>query len=227
MKYKFKVKREDDNKMGIILDVIIVAIIALNIFICYRKGLVKLAVGLIAVLAAVILSLILYKSISNAIIENTEIDEKIENAIIENFSAETNENAEVRYIGIIDYLEKYVDDAVNKTQNEIVYETAGTMAVRIVNVAVILIIFLIVRVVLLMLTFISDMITSLPILKQFNEVGGVIYGAVKALLIIYALLTIVFFVVYATGNTTISEAIASSFITKFFYDHNLLLNILF
>lgn len=213
--------------MGIILDIIIVAIIALNIFICYKKGLVKLAVGLIAVLGAIILALILYKPVSNIIIENTEIDEKIENAIIENFSAETNENAEVRYVGIIDYLEKYVDDAVNKTQNEIVYETAGTMAVRIVNVAVILIIFLIVRVVLLLLTFISDIITSLPILKQFNEVGGVIYGAVKALLIIYALLTIIFFVIYATGNTTISEAISSSFITKFFYDHNLLLTILF
>ena len=213
--------------MGIILDVIIVVIIALNIFICYRKGLVKLAVGLIAVLAAIILALILYKPISNAIIENTEIDEKIENTIIENFSAETDENAEVRYVGIIDYLEKYVDDAVNKTQNEIVYETAGTMAVRFVNIAVILAIFLITRIVLLLLTFISDMITSLPILKQFNEVGGVVYGAVKALLIIYVLLAIVFFVVYATGNTTISDAIASSFITKFFYNHNLLLTILF
>ena len=213
--------------MGIILDIIIIAIIALNVFICYRKGLVKLAVGLIAVLGAVILSMILYRPISNAIIKNTEIDEKIENAIIENFSAETDENAEVRYIGIIDYLEKYVDDAMDKTQNEIVYETAGTMAVRIVNIAVILIIFLIVRIALLLLTFISDIITSLPILKQFNEVGGVLYGVVKGLLIIYVLLTIVFFVVYVTGNTTISEAIANSFITKFFYDHNLLLNILF
>ena len=213
--------------MGIILDIIIIAIIALNVFICYRKGLVKLAVGLIAVLGAVILSMILYRPISNAIIKNTEIDEKIENAIIENFSAETDENAEVRYIGIIDYLEKYVDDAIDKTQNEIVYETAGTMAVRIVNIAVILIIFLIVRIALLLLTFISDIITSLPILKQFNEVGGVLYGVVKGLLIIYVLLTIVFFVVYVTGNTTISEAIANSFITKFFYDHNLLLNILF
>ena len=213
--------------MGIIFDVIIIAIIALNIFICYRKGLVRLAVGLIAVLGALILAMILYRPISNAIIKNTEIDEKIENAIIENFSAETDENAEVRYIGIIDYLEKYVDDAMDKTQNEIVYETAGTMAVRIVNIAVILIIFLIVRIALLLLTFISDIITSLPILKQFNEVGGVLYGVVKGLLIIYVLLTIVFFVVYVTGNTTISEAIANSFITKFFYDHNLLLNILF
>ena len=213
--------------MGIILDVIIIAIIALNIFICYKKGLVKLAVGLIAVLGALILSMILYRPISNAIIKNTEIDEKIENAIIENFSAETEENAEVRYVGIIDYLEKYVDDAINKTQNEIVYELAGTMAIKIINIAVILIIFLLARVALLVLTFISDIITSLPILKQFNEVGGVLYGIVKALIIIYALLAIVFFVIYATGNTTSSDAIANSFITKFFYDHNLLLNILF
>lgn len=213
--------------MGIILDVIIIAIIALNIFICYRKGLVRLAVGLIAVLGALILAMILYRPISNAIIKNTEIDEKIENAIIEKFSAETEGNAEVRYVGIIDYLEKYVDNAVNKTQNEIVYESAGTMAIKFINVAVLLIIFLIVRILLQLLTFISDIITSLPILKQFNEAGGVIYGAVKALIIIYALLAIVFFVIYATGNTTISDAIANSFITRFFYNHNILLDILF
>lgn len=213
--------------MGIIFDIIVVAIIALNIFVCYKKGLVKLAVGLIAVLAAIVLSIVLYKPISNAIIKKTDIDEKIENVIIENFSAETNGNEEVRYVGIIDYLEKYVDDAVNKTQNEIVYETAGTMAVRFINIAVILIIFLIIRVALIALTFISDVITSLPILKQFNEVGGILYGIVKALLIVYVILAIVFFVVYITGNTAVSEAISGSYITKFFYEHNLILNIIF
>ena len=213
--------------MGIIFDIIVVAIIALNIFVCYKKGLVKLAVGLIAVLAAIVLSIVLYKPISNAIIKNTDIDEKIENVIIENFSAETNGNEEVRYVGIIDYLEKYVDDAVNKTQNEIVYDPAVTMAVRFINIAVILIIFLIIRVALIALTFISDVITSLPILKQFNEVGGIIYGIVKALLIVYVILAIVFFVVYITGNTAVSEAISGSYITKFFYEHNLILNIVF
>ena len=44
--------------MGIILDVIVIAIFALNIFICYKKGLVRLAVGLIAVLTAIVLSII-------------------------------------------------------------------------------------------------------------------------------------------------------------------------
>lgn len=44
--------------MGIILDIVLIAIIALNVFICYKKGLVKLAVGLIAVVAAIILALV-------------------------------------------------------------------------------------------------------------------------------------------------------------------------
>ena len=173
------------------------------------------------------MALILYKPVSNIIIKNTDIDEKIENAIINNFSADTNGNGEVRYVGILDYLEKYVDDAINKTQNEIVYETAGTMAIKIVNTAVLLGIFLIVRIVLQLLTFVSDIITSLPIIKQFNEVGGVLYGIVKAILIIYVILAILFFVIFATENATISNAIADSFITKFLYEHNLLLNILF
>lgn len=213
--------------MGIILDIILVAIIALNIFICYKKGLVKLAVGLIAFAAAIILALILYKPVSNLIIENTEIDENIEQAIINNFSGDTQENEEVRYVSVLDYLQKYVDDAVNKTQTEIVTQTAGMMAVKIINVVVLIGIFIIVRAVLVLLTFISDIITSLPILKQFNEVGGILYGAIKALLIIYVVLAIVFLIICYTNNSTISEAINSSYITRFFYDHNLLLNIIF
>ena len=213
--------------MGIILDIVLIAIIALNVFICYKKGLVKLAVGLIAVAAAIILALVFYKPVSNLIIENTELDENIEKEIINNFTSETQEGQEIRYVSVLDYLQKYVDDAVNKTQTEIVTQTAGMMAVKIINVAVLIGIFLLVRVVLLLLTFISDIITSLPILKQFNEVGGVLYGAIKALLIIYIILTIVFFIMCYTSNSTIADAINSSYVTKFFYEHNLLLNILF
>ena len=151
--------------MGIIFDIIVVAIIALNIFICYKKGLVKLAVGLIAVVVAIILAVALYKPVSNLVMEKTGINEKIENLIIENFSAKTSEGQELRYVGLIDYIEKYATDAVNKTQNEIVYETAGTLAVKVTNVIVLLAIFIVVRALLLLLTFVSDMITSLPLIK--------------------------------------------------------------
>lgn len=213
--------------VGIILDIILVAIIALNVYLCYKKGLVNLAVGLIAMVAAIILAVVLYKPVSNLIIEKTELDENIEKAIIEKFSADVPENAEVRYVGIWEYLEKYVDNAVNKTQNEIVYETAGTMAVKIINIGALIGIFLIARVALFVLTFVADAITSLPIIKQLNEVGGILYGLVKSLLIIYVVLAVVFFVLSVTANATISNAISGSYITKFFYEHNILLNILF
>ena len=213
--------------MGIILDIIVIAIFALNIFICYKKGLVKLAVGLIAVIASVILSMIFYKPVSNMVIENTEFDEKIENAIIENFTVNIEENEENEDNGFIKYIEKYVDDAASKTTNEIVIEAADTIAVKVINICVILAIFILARIVLILLTFISDIITGLPIIKQCNEVGGIIYGIVKALLIVYVVLAIVFFIVYTTGNTAITDVISNTYITKFFYDNNLLLTILF
>lgn len=220
--------------MGIILDLVILGIILLNIFICYKKGLVKLAVGLVAVLVSIILALLLYKPVSSLIIEKTEIDNKIENAIIENFTTKQDNEVEVQDnevevndSGFMKYIEQYVDDTVNKTKNEIVTEAAGTIAVKVINIGVIILIFVVARLILILLTFITDLITELPIIKQFNEIGGVLYGVVKALLIIYVILAIAFFLVYVTGNVTISEAISSSYITKFFYNNNILLNIIF
>ena len=213
--------------MGIILDIIIVAIIALNVYLCYKKGLVNLAVGLIAVVAAIILSVILYKPVSNLVMEKTQFDESIENVIIEKFSVEAPEGAEVRYTGILSYLETELSNAVNQTQNEVVHETAGAMAEKVINLIVFIGIFTAVRVALFALTFIADAITSLPILKQLDDAGGILYGLVKGLLIIYAVLAIVNLIVTFTSSVAISDVISSSHITKFFYNNNLLLNIFF
>lgn len=213
--------------IGIILDIVIVAIILLNVYLCYRKGLVNLAVGLIAVVAAIILSVIFYKPVTNIIIENTQFDETLENTIVETFAPEGASAGQVKYVGILSYLETEVGNAINKTQNEVVYETANVMAEKVINLIVFIGIFTVVRVALFALTFVADAITSLPILKQLDDVGGILYGLVKSLLIIYVVLAIVFFVVNVTGNTTVSDAITSSYITEFFYNNNLLLNILF
>ena len=213
---------------GIILDIILVAIIALNVFICYKKGLVKLAVGLIAFFVAIIVAMALCKPVSNLIAEKTQLDEKIEETIIKNFSVEVTEEDESETDeGFMKYMEKYVDDSINKTRNEIVLEASSVVSMKLINICAFIGIFIIARLVLILLTFVADIIMSLPILKQFNKAGGIIYGLIKALLIIYVLLAIAFFIVYTTGSTGLADAIANSFITKFFYNNNLLLSILF
>lgn len=206
--------------IGIILDIVIVAIIALNVFLCYKKGLVNLAVALIAVVAAIILSVILYKPVTNLVIENTGLDETIEKTLNDTFG----EN--VRFMGLASYLDTEMDNIANGTENETEYVVASVMAEKTVSLIVFIAIFIAVRVALFALTFLTDAITSLPLLKQLNEVGGIIYGLAKSLIIIYVVLAIVSVVVSFTANTVITDAISSSFVTKFFYDNNIILNIL-
>ena len=158
--------------MGIVLDVILIVIILLNVIICYKKGLVKLAVGLVAVIVSLILAMILYKPVTNIIIKNTEIDEKIKESIINTLTTESNEN-DTSDKGMMQYMQSYVDDAVNKTKNEIVIEASEVVSTKIINVCAFLGIFVVVRILAILLTIIADLIMSLPILKQFNKAGGI------------------------------------------------------
>lgn len=216
------------KKMGIILDIILIGLIALSIFSGYRKGLIKVAVKLFAFLIALIVTLVLYKPVSNLIIEKTELDEKIQNIIIENGTQEIEENnGQVSQDGFISYMQEYVGDTVAKTQNEIVTNVAEVISVKAINLIAIVGIFLVTRLALILFTILSDIITKLPIIKQFNKLGGTIYGALRGLVLVYFILAIAFFIVSASGNNTILTLIDSSIITKFMYTNNLLLNIIF
>ena len=216
------------KKMGIILDIILIGLIALSIFSGYRKGLIKVAVKLFAFLIALVVTLAFYRPVSNLIIEKTELDEKIQNVIIENGTQEIEENnGEVKQDGFISYMQEYVGDTVAKTQNEIVTNIAEVISVKAINLIAIVGIFLLTRLALVVFTLLSDIITKLPIIKQFNKLGGTIYGVLRGIVLVYFILAITFFIVSATGNNTILTLIDSSIITKFMYTNNLLLNIMF
>lgn len=216
------------NKVGIVLDIILIAIIGISIFLGYRKGLVKVAVKLCAFLIAVVVTLVLYKPVSSLIIEKTDLDEKIENVIIEKGSQEIQENkGDVKEDGFIAYMQEYVGATVANTQNEIVTNVAKVVSVKAINLIAIIGIFIITRLALILLTLISDIITKLPIIKQFNKLGGIMYGALRGLIVIYFVLAIAFLIVSATGNNTILTVIDSSIITKSMYTKNVLLKFIF
>ena len=200
--------------MGIILDIIIIAVIALSIFLGYRKGLVKIAVKLCAFLIAIVVSLVFYKPVSNLIIDNTQLDEKIESTIIENGTKEieekedSNQNEQENNEKFLENVQGYVDEKVTETQNEFVEKTAKEISDRLINIVVIVGLFIITRLILILLVLISDLITSIPIIKQFNKLGGVLYGIIRGLLLIYAMLAITFLVVSISADNNIINTIS-------------------
>lgn len=215
-------------KMGIIFDLILILILGSCIFVGYKKGLVNVIFKVFAFLVALIITFILYKPITNLIVNHTQIDEKIESVIIENATkeVENTENNADEQVTVNEYVQKYVQNTGTEIQNNLVESVAEPIAYNVVSIGVGIVLFVVARIALILLNFITDTLAELPIIKQCNEIGGIVYGFLKGLLIIYILLAILFFIISINNNITLNEAIDSSFLTKILYAHNLILNII-
>lgn len=211
--------------MGIILDIILILIISSFIFIGYKKGLAKVICGLISIILSLILTIILYKPITNFVLDNTQIDENIANFIQEkitiNDDKETNSEEENQI------LNKYINNTKNNLENGIIVSTSEIISVNLVSIVVLLILFVIIRIIIMILVLLSNSITELPIIKQFNKTGGILYGALEGIIIIYILLAIAFFIITSLNKIQVLDIIDSSYITRFLYENNIILKILF
>ncbi len=212
--------------MGIVIDIVVIAILVLNIIIGYKKGLINVVFNILAFFIAIIITFILYKPVSNFIINNTEIDDKIKQTIIENSKKEDNSDNEKTESSNI--IQKYVENSIKNAEEEAKEKTielvANTISIRGVEILTGILLFIVTRLILIVLGFITKFVANLPLIKQFNEIGGVLYGLLKGLLIIYIILTIMFFVVSINQKGIISETIENSYITKILYDNNIIVN---
>lgn len=220
--------------MGIILDVIILSVLALSLILGYRKGLIGVAFNLCAFLVALIITWILYTPITNLVINNTQIDEGIRNSIIEKGvikekedNEKTEEKAEENDNVVNQYIQKYITEPATNTANNVVEETAKVVSEKVVAIGIAIGLFIVVRIGLILLKFVAEAIAKLPIIKQFNKAGGLIYGAIRGMFIIYIFLAILFFIMSINNSGMIANMINSSIISKMLYENNLILNIIF
>lgn len=212
--------------MGILLDILLIAILLISIVLGYKKGLINVAFNLCAFIIALIITLVLYKPITNFVIDNTEFDEKIESVIIE--KGISNDEKNTTEDGTLNkYIEEYVMKSVDNTKNEIVKSTATIIAEKIIGIVVMIALFIVIRILLIFAKAIINGIANLPIIKQFNELGGLLYGILRGLVIVYGILTIMFIVISMNNNGVIANSIGTSIISKILYENNIILNIIF
>lgn len=191
--------------MGIIIDIILIAIIVLSAFLGYKKGLVKLGAKLFAGIIAIIITIVMYKPVSGMIINNTTIDEKIENAIIQNTTNFINENDKTQN-GITEHVEK-----------NILPEQAENLSKNVVYVITALVLFIAVKIILSIIISLMDFVANLPILKQFNEIGGIIYGIVRGTLIVCVCVLLIGVYTKMKPESTLNNNIQNSYLTKIIY----------
>ncbi|MBR3163153.1 MAG: CvpA family protein [Clostridia bacterium] len=186
--------------MSIVFDGLIIIVIACSVYMGYKKGIIDIGFRLLSFIVSILIALMLYSPITNLVINNTEIDEKIEEIIIAN----TNVNSE----------------------NSMLELATKPIARNAVGMGIMILLFLFSKIILMLLKTFTDIISKIPVIKQVNEIAGLAYGLIIGLIIIYVILAITFFILSMKENNNISTAIENSFITRFFYNNNIILNIL-
>ena len=202
--------------MGIVIDIILVLIVALSAFLGYKKGLVELGAKLFAGIIAIVITLIIYKPVGNIVIKNTSIDEKIENTILEKTTNVIDENSK---ISDNKYIQDASDNAVSQVKEEVIPEQARNIAVNVVYVATALILFIVSKIVLSIVISLANAVASLPILKQFNEVGGLLYGLVRGAIISFVLILVIGTIAKLNPNGSLSKNVESTYLLKEVYNN--------
>ena len=204
--------------MFLIVDIIIVLIIALCTYIGYRKGLIGVAFKITSFLIALIITGILFYPISQFVIQNTQIDETIQKSIQENFVSKTEQEEKEDTQNPSKIITDYIEEEVNEAKNEGVNAVALSLSQVIVRIGVAILIFF---------KKFAEIIGELPIVKQFNKSGGIIYGALKGLFIVYFILAILSLIAPMISGTAFFEQIKQSYIGSFMYNYNILLMLIF
>lgn len=207
--------------MGIVIDLIVLAIFIFSVIMGYKKGLVNVIFNVFAFVLALIITFVLYKPITNLVINNTQIDESITQTIIDKGTINIDETKQEGNF------EAYIGNYAIETANNTVESLAKTIAQNAVSVIVMIALFAISRIIVILLKFLFNSIAELPLIKQFNKAGGLVYGILRGIIIIYVILAVMFFIVSVNNNVTITNMINSSIITKILYTNNIIVNIIF
>lgn len=215
--------------MVYLIDLFVLLFILMVAYLGYKKGLVGVAFKIFSFFIAIILALILFHPVSTFIINNTTLDDKINTYVSDKVNEEMSTNSENNNDNsdsekkssnlpksISSYINKSISDTTKSIQNNIAETVSNNITKSIVNIISFIVVFIISRILLLFIRFLSDWIANLPILKQFNEIGGLLYGILKAFLILFICLALISVLpLYNIQNT-----ISNTYITLFLYNIN-------
>ena len=198
--------------MGIIIDIIIILFILASVFFGYKKGLISLAINIVAFIIAMVVTLLLYKPIGNIIINNTTIDEKLQQMIqtkIEEFM----ENDDSK-----DSSSKLIESA----KNGLLPDTARSLSINIIYGITLIALFIIIKICLLLVNSLANQVAKIPIIKQFNEIGGVLYGLLRGIIITYVILMVIQLIVTLNPKGALDNAMQESYLAKAMSSYNIL-----
>lgn len=223
---------------GIVVDVILFFIIAGNAVFGYRRGLARVICSLLSTIIAIVLVIILYRPVTNYIINNTNISSKLENIFEEKLAyLFEKENVDINNIeqiqknkeiyGILNvFIGDELGNLIQDTTNNLIKYFSVQISHKVIKVLTFFILFAVIRLFLYVIRNYIEMVANIPIIRVFNGVGGMIYGILRGFLIIYVTLAILSLIMPIISDTLIITSIQNAPIGSKMFNNNILLNLI-
>lgn len=219
---------------GILVDLVIISMIISNAFWGYRRGLVSVVFKIITFVISLLVVFVLYKPVSQSIINSTELDEILTEALADNLTGNTLDEGVFVFTeettvskGMVELIQSFVSEALNESTGNPVNYVASKLAVFMIQTGTFLLLFMFSRCLLLFVKFAAELIANLPIIKMFNKSGGLIYGVLKGFFTVYLILAVFSLISPIIYDYGVIQAIQDSALGRGMYDNNLILNIFF
>ncbi len=225
-------------------DMVVAGIILLFGLIGLMKGFIRSFFKIASYLISLILAIKFYPVVSGILIKTsiyTGINNWINNNLLkqkdklvpETLQAqEDTAGAVIENLPMPDVLKNSLSGELSELSGLIdisdVMETISTQISKLViDIISLVILFIAIKLVLLLLRLILEGLAKLPVLKQADKLGGFVFGVIQGLLIVYAVCALLMLFNSSPQFADIFNTIENSMIAKYFYENNIILNLMF
>lgn len=220
-------------------DLIVIVTLLVGLLLGSRVGIVGMALKVVYGVASFGASLIFYPLVSG-FIRKTPLFDTMKNSILNGLGLENavqtyTKQQEVNLIGSL-RLPEPVKDKLLENNNSVIYELvgadgfvdyiAGFVANLVINVVMVWLLFVLFLFLLRIFFKGIELLSKLPVISRLNHLGGAAMGVLFAVILIWLVYTAVYVFIAQPKVYGFYEYIATSKVAVWFYDHNLLLDLI-
>ncbi len=197
-----------------ILDVVLVAIVAINVLICFKKGFTRSLFNMFSAVLGVLLAIVFYDRFS-LFVRNSKyglwFTQKIENAILNHYRGGTQEA--VQNADIPAFLKGFIKDGANSLE-QAVGEFASQLSSVCITIVIIILLIVIIKLALHFVPKLLKAICKMPIIKQFDKLSGGLFGIISGIIWCAVVVNLLKLIALAPQFDFLNAQLGSSFFLK-------------
>lgn len=221
------------------LFVVVIVLFVGSIYSGYKKGLFKTIFSVASIIIAIAITTFLSPYIAVQINNSEAITQKVRKQVMglinENTKSQSDEEQE-EFINNMP-IPKYAKEYLRNNNNLQIYEeralnsfyeyVADGLVRMVINLITFIVIYFIIRIGLVIFSFMGNIITRLPIIEQFDGMGGTLLGAVQGIMEIWILFLIITFISSTDIGQSAMDCIQSNGILEMLYNNNIIMQIMY